>query len=209
MNAADVMRALARGERPGDRLLGACRLEWAGAEAFGEEAILELFAAAPLDLAGAQAVETATGCALIADDVALVADLYGGRIGRLWRIGAGEPPGVEPIVAVAFDPDLRQERGGIYLRVEDHPDLAADALPRVTAAGEALIDRRNLVAHRARAFAVRVFSAGERTAALFAVHHLSTGAVRQAGFAYAAALIAGDMRLVRDQRPLRDWTPRL
>ncbi len=155
-------------------------------------------------------VTTDTGCALIGDEAALVADLYDGRLGRVWRLGPGEPPAAEPFVAVAFDPDLRQERGHVYLDTADHPELAPDAVAGVAAAGQAMIDRRGAALHRARAFTVRAFSAGERTAALFAVHQLGGGAVRQADFGYAAALIdAGETRLVRDHRPVREWTPRL
>ena len=213
MSARDALIALAAGRRPvdagGDRLLGACRLHWADVELFGEEAVLELFRAAPLDLGGAMAVATPTGAALIGADAALVADLYDGRIGRLWRLGAGEPPEAEPFVAVAFDPDLRQQRGHVHFRAEDHPALPAGARDAVLAAGHALIDLPG--AHRARAFAIRAFADAERAVALFAVHRLSGGAVRQAGFGHAAALIdpAGGRQLVRDQQREREWTPRL
>ncbi len=208
MSARDTLIRLAQGQRPGDRLLGACRLQWAGAEAFGEEAVLELFRAAPLDLAEAQAVETATGAALVGEEAALVADVYDGRIGRLWRVGAGDAPEAEPFVAVAFDPDLRQERGHVYLRGEDYPELPVAAHEAVLAAGHALIDVPG--AHRARAFAVRAFGDSERTTALFAVHQLSGGRVRQAGFHHAVALIDPQgTRHVRDPHRPRDWTPRL
>ena len=208
MSARDGLIALARGEKPGDRLLGACRMHWAGAEAFGEEAVLELFRAAPLDLTDATVVETGLGAALVDEDAALVADLYDGRIGRLWRLGAGEPPEGEPFVAVAFDPDLRQERGHVYLRAEDHPALPAAAVETVLAAGHALVDVPG--AHRARAFALRAFGNGERSVALFAVHLLSGGVVRQAGFVNAVALVEGEeTRLLRDQQRPREWTPRL
>ena len=167
MSARDAMVALAAGDREAvrraDRLLGSCRLMWAGAEAFGEEAVLELFRASPLDLADATLVETGRSAALVGDDAALVADLYEGRIGRLWRIGSGEPPEAEPFVAVAFDPDLRQERGHVHFRAEDHPDLPGDGREALLAAGRTLIDVPG--AHRARAFAARAFGEGGRAAA--------------------------------------------
>lgn len=208
MSAADALFALAAGRLPGDRLLGACRLQWAGVELFGEEALLELFGTTPLDLEGATIVESDTGAALVGAEVALVTDLYAGRIGRLWRLGAGDVPEAEPFVAVAFDPDLRQQRGHVYFRREDHPALPADVRDAVLAAGRALVDLPGT--HRARAFAIRAFADGERAVALFAVHQLSGGTVREADFGHAVALIEpGGTRLVRDQRRPRAWTTRL
>lgn len=209
MSAIDALRRLAAGERPGDRLLGACRMMWAGAEAFGEEAILEDFRAAPLDCAAFDAVETAHGAALAGADVALAADLYDGRIGRIWRVGAGAPA-PEPAVSVAFDPDLRQERGGVYMRAEDLPELAEDARAGILRAGHALLAQSDTPLHRARAFVVRGFGDAARSAALFGHYCMTGGDVRRAGFAHAVALLEGaDMRLVRDPVPDRPWTPRL
>lgn len=205
--SAEALHRLAGGERPGDRLLHSCRLQWADEEAFGEEAVLELFRAAPLDLDDATLVETATAAALIGAEGALVADLYDRRVGRLWRLGAGVLPAAEPSIAVAFDPDLRQERGGVYLRGEDHPELAPAALDAVHAAGQAFIKPAGTPLHRARAFPVRAFGDGERAAALFAVYHVTGGLVRQSGFADAIALIEGDAaRFVRDQPPASERT---
>lgn len=209
MNAGDVLRRLAGGERPNDQLLGGCRMMWAGAEAFGEEAILELFRAAPLDCASCAAVETESGAALVGQDAALVADMYDRRIGRIWRIGAGAPT-AEPAVSVAFDPDLRQERGGVYMRAGDLPELAEAAHASVLGAGEALLAQQNPPLHRARAFVIRGFGDATCGAALFGTHYMTGGDVRKAGFAHAVALIdCGDIRLVRDPVPDRPWTPRL
>lgn len=210
MTAREAMLALGAGTRPKDRLLGSCRLEWAGAEAFGEEAILEAFRESPFEPGeDATLVETRTAAALIGRDKAMFADLYDGRIGRLWRLGPGDAPEPEPALAVAFDPDLRQDRGGVQVWAGDHPDLAASAVDAVMVAGEALL-AHFLPYHRARALCIRAFSAGGSTAALFAVHRLGGGQVREAGFGYAAALIGkGDPVTLRDQSPSRPWTTRL
>lgn len=209
MSVSDALAMLASGKHPGDRMLASCRLQWAGTEVFGEEAIVEACRDAPVDLGAAVAVETPIGAALVGDDAALIADLYDGRIGRLWRLGAGEPPDAERAVAVAFDPDLRQQRGHVYFRAEDHPALPAGAGGAVLAAGQALIDLPGT--HRARAFVLRAFADAERAVALFAVHQLSGGVVREGGFGHAVALIDqhGGQQLVRDPRRPREWTPRL
>lgn len=209
MSIADHLAALAAGRRPADDgMLGNCRLEWRGGEAYGEEAILEAFRLAPFDGTGSVLIETPASAAWIGYEGALVADVYDGRIGRLWRIGDGEAPEPEPAVSVAFDPDLRQSRGDVLIEATDHPDLAADALPEVIAAGHALLaSDAPPPLHRARAFCVRAFTAASETAALFAVHRLTGGAVRGGGFGYAAVMIGGAS--VADHAPDRPWTPRL
>lgn len=195
-------------------LLGNCRLEWGEGEAYGEEAIGEAFRAAPLALDTGTVIATSATMAWFGEDAALVADLYDGHIGRLWRIGAGPAPAPEPAVAVAFDPDLHQERGTVCCRAEDHPQLDAAAVPAVIAAGEHLLAGLTNV-HRARAFVLRAGSSEAGTMALFAVHRLTGGAVRKAGFFYAAALIDGEAtRLVIDPALVdgsdtKAWMPRL
>ncbi|WP_425228912.1 hypothetical protein [Sphingomonas sp.] len=211
MSVAAHFHALAAGRRPADDgLLGNTLLEWGAGEAYGEEAILELFRAAPFAPGdGAVLIESARSVAWVGADAALVADLYDGRIGRLWRLGPGAPPAAEPAVAVAFDPDLQQQRGEVYARADDHPDLAATAIPQVLAVGEALIALLG-PAHRARAFLTRAFSADRCTVALFAIHHLSAGAVRTAGYDHALALIDGEtVRLIGERAARAPWTPRL
>lgn len=206
------LTALARGERPADdRLLGNCRMEWGGGEAYGEEAILESFRASPF-APGAHAtlVETPMAAAWIGETSALIADLYDGRIGRLWRLGEGAAPEPEPAVAVAFDPDLQQARGELLWRAEDHPELARDMAAEVATAAAALARDTRTPMHRARVFVLRAFSAGATSAVLFAVHRLTGGAVRTSGFGHAVALIeTGGHRLVIDPPRATRWTPRL
>jgi len=193
-------------------LLGNCKLEWAGTEIYGEEAIAETFRAAPL--AGDEDslfIESTHNAAWFANDSALFADLYDGRIGRLWRLGAGETPAREPAVSVAFDPDLRQQRGAVLARAADHPLLEpAHLAPIEAAAAELIVAPAGHSQHRARAFLVRAFSAGDQAAALFAVHRLSGGAVRSSSFAFAAVAITKDSPLITlDRQAPTDWTTRL
>ncbi len=213
MSVSAHFAALAAGRRPAaDGLLGTCRLEWAGGEAYGEEAILELFRASPFAPGDeATLVESATAAAWIGRDRALVADLYGGRIGRLWRLGNGVPPATEPNVAVAFDPDLAQARGDVLFRRADHPALDSDRTEAVIATGHALVTASApQPLHRARVFVIRAFSGAGGTAALYAVHRLTGGAVRGGGFGHAAALLGdGTEMLVADHAPAQPWTPRL
>ena len=194
------------------QLIGNCKCEWAGAEIYGEEAIGEAFRAAPMVAQeDALFLESAQHAAWFTGNSLLFADLYDGRIGRLWRLGPGETPALEPAVSVAFDPDLRQPRGGVYARAEDHPLLAPAQFPAIEAAAAGLIAApAGARQHRARAFLVRAFSAGERAAALFAVHRLSGGEVRSSGFGFGAvALGDGLPRIIRDKPVSAPWTARL
>lgn len=211
MSVLDHLAAIATGRRPAaDGLLGNCRLEWRGAEAYGEEAILELFRTAPFEPGdGAVTVETGAAAAWIGTGGGLVADVYDGRIGRLWRIGEGDASEPEPAVSVAFDPDLRQARGGVLLQSGDHPDLDPDEAAALTDAVHALMAASlpQGPMHRSRSFVVRAFTGAGGTAALVATHRLTGGAERGGGFGYGALVVDGPA--VADQAPEAPWTPRL
>ena len=212
MTISIVLAEIAGGRRPADDgLLGNCRLEWGRGEAYGEEAILASFRAAPLAV-GDDVIAVRQSAAWIGEDAALVADLYGGRIGRLWRVGVGAAPPCEPAVSVAIDTDLRQQRGGVSFRAADHPELNGNATEAVLAAATALLaPDGGGVLHRSRAFVLRAFSGPTGTVALFALYRLGGGDVRTAGFVRAVAMIAADgaIRSVVDQQSRSEWTPRL
>ena len=88
MSAIAALRALAAGRPLPDSILGACRLESGNIDAFGSEAIGDAFRRVPLaEVSLAEGAECATAALLLTHDEALFADIYDGRIGRLWRIG--------------------------------------------------------------------------------------------------------------------------
>ena len=214
MSGLDHLRALAAGRRPSDDgLLGNTRCAWGGDEHLSEEAILAAFAAQPFDLAGdLLCIETGEGAAILGEGRALVADLYDGRIGRMWRVGPDLAASFQPAVHVAFDPDLRQARGDLSFRAEDHPELHAQAADPLLAAARALIEElRGEGRLRVRGFVVRAFGTPESAAALIALFTMGNGPQRQAGFSYAALGlgVGGRACTVFDPMPQREWTPRL
>jgi len=215
VSGLDHLRALAQGNRPeDDGLLGNTRCAWGRGELLSEESILAGFAAEPFDIEGdLLSVETPLGAALIGESSALVADLYAGRIGRMWRVGAGMKHPAEPAIDVAFDPDLRQERGDLSFRAEDHPSLDPTAAERLLAAGRGLIEQmRSNGKLRVRGFVVRAFGGPEASAALLSLFTLGNETRRSASFSYAVIGIgsdADDVRTVCDQPQPREWTPRL
>lgn len=191
MTIAGHFAAIAEGRLPDDAgLLHTCRLEWQGSEAYGEEAILELFRGAPFAMEGAKLLETPNSAVLIGDDRALWADIYNGRLGRLWRIGGEARRIAEPAISVAFDPDLQQARRDVFLSPDDHPELAAGDLERVAEAGHKLCALPQTPPdHRVRAFVIRAFSAQAGSAALFALYRLTGGQVRRSTWSHAAVLL--------------------
>ena len=186
MSAIEAITAVARVAVPA-QLLGACRLEVGGFDAFGVEAIADAFRRDPMALANAVIVEDAAQFAAIAGDQAVFADLYEGNIGRLWCAGRAAPHAPEPFVAVPFDPDLRQARGDIEFAASDHPGLSDDAAPRVRETGLEVL-ARDPAAWRSRAFCIRAFGSSARGAALFALYRMSGDRVRASGFGYAVAI---------------------
>jgi len=214
MSAVTHLAAVAEGRRPDhDGLIGNARCEWQGVESMGEEAILAMFSRQTF-APGPDAVEIVarSGAAWIGPDCALVADLYDGRVGRLWRLGPGDAGEREPRVDVAFDPDLSQARGDVLFRREDHPDLDdAASVGLVETASAALALRRAASALRVRGFVVRAFGSGELAAALLAVYTLSDGSPRSSQFGYAALAWGEDREplVVFDALTPCPWNPRL
>lgn len=201
MRRLDVVTALLRGERT-DMVLHNCRLQAFGREQFGVEAIAEAFGTQPHEVSdGALLIETPRQLALFDDTVALVADVYDGRLGRLWRLGPGHPSAPEPQVDVPFDVDCHQTRGDVVWQPSDHPELAPAHHAGVVAAGRQAIDGDGgeLPAYRARAFVLRAFGEAGTCAALFALYRISGGETRTGRFGYVAARVgSGRTVLVGD-----------
>lgn len=216
MSALETVAQLRAGQRPASGLLHICRLHAFGGEAYGEEAIVERFRTMPYAVAtgGDPLVVAVPGhLALFAGAGAMIADLSGENVSRLWRIGPGTPVLPEPGVSVVFDTDLAQARGDVFFAASDHPALAPDASGIVEEIGRDLA--RNDTGYRARAFAIRAFGNAREGAALFAVHRLSDEKVRSAAFIHVAARWddAG-VTIVRDTvgeaaATSTPWTPRV
>lgn len=215
MSAIDNLRAIARGIRPAnDGLLGNARCAWGQADIVSEEAILAAFTARPFDLEGdLLEVETKQGAALIGANGALVADVYDGRIGRLWHVGPTITAPAAPHVDVAFDPDMRQERGGLNFRAEDHPELHASAVEPILEAARSLAEKLRAEGRlRVRAFVVRAFGTQDASAALLFIHTLGNEERRSATFSYAvigSGAQAKGKRIISEPPAPREWTPRL
>lgn len=215
MIAVETLTQLRAGQRPMSGLLHNCRLHAFGSEAYGEEAIVERFRSMPYAVTdGDPVVMTAPGhLALFAGAGAMIADLAGENIMRLWRVGPGEPVLPEAGVSVPLDPDLTQSRGDVFFTASDHPALAANAAARVEEIGRALALDDN--GYRARAFATRAFGTRQEGAALFALYRLGDAKIRSAGFVHVAARWSGsDVVTVRDTageaaNEATPWTPRI
>ena len=196
-------------------LLGPCRTSAYGGEAFGGVMACEVFARQPSPLSPNVHL-VATDAALAVFDVdaegreqAVFADLFDGRLGRLWRLGGGATDGAaEPALFMASDPVMTQVRSDTAFLGSDHPELDNDAVP-------ALLELARLVAHlhreggaevvEARAFVVRAFNADDRAAALFFVEQALGPDVRRrirfwaaAAFRFSAAGLTHH-RIVQDR----------
>lgn len=215
MTGLDSLRAIARGHRPDDDgLLGSARFAWGRRELLSEEAILASFAAHPFNLEPEiLSLETPTGAALVGENRALVADLYGGKIGRLWRIGEEVNHPSEQALDVAFDTDLRQERGSVNFRAEDHTDLDPAAAEQLLSAASDLVEKLRLGGKlRVRAFFVRAFGTPQASAALISLFTLDNETSRSASFTYAVVgrgPNAQELSAVYNPAQPRGWTPRL
>ena len=174
----DLIHALLAGEPgAGEGLPPAVRAEAFGVEAFGGLGVAELLALDPVSLSPRpHVVRTAQGLALFDTDaeggeVAVVADLFDGVIGRLWRVGAAGPGAAsacrEPPTPVAFDPFLSQARSALGFVDGDLPDLDPDGRSALRE-----VVRREAVGGgpgRPRVLAARAFGTGEGAAALLVV----------------------------------------
>lgn len=212
MSALDHLRLLAQSKRPdNDGLLGNTRFVWGHDELIGEEAILASFSSAPFDAGDVFSFETSQGAAMIGNDRALIADLYEGRIGRIWRVGGEVALPSKHAIDIAFDADMRQERGDISFRAEDHPELEPDATEALLSASRDLIDQSRRSGNlRVRGFVVRAFGNTRSSVALLSLFTLDNEVRRSAAFRYAVIGIrAGDVLSVCDRSPPREWTPRL
>ncbi len=214
MSAVETIAQLRSGLRPDSGLLHTCRLHAFGSEAYGEEAIVERFRTMPYGLPADPYVVGAPGhLAVFAGAGAMFADLAGDNIARLWRVGPGTPVMPESGVSVSFDPDLAQARGGLFFSARDHRQLAAGAAQRVEAIGLELA--RGGTAFRTRTFAIRAFGTVTEGAVLFALHRISEGSQRNAGFIHVAAhWSGGDVVTVHDSSgeaavAAKPWMPRI
>ena len=214
MSALETIAQLRAGQRPASGLLHTCRLHAFGSEAYGEESIVERFRTMAYGLPADPVVIATLGhLAVFAGAGAMIADLAGEDIARLWRVGPGTPVLPEPAVSVPFDPDLSQARGDLLFSAREHHQLSADAAPHVEAIGLELA--RGDTAYRTRAFAIRAFGSAAEGAALFALHRLSAGSQRNAGFFLVAARWSGgDVVIVNDSAgeaavAATPWMPRI
>jgi len=215
MTGLDNLRAIAQGRRPDhDGLLGSARFAWGQSELLGEEAIIASFGAHPFDLSHELlSIETPTGACLIGENHAIVADLYDGRIGRLWRVGEELEEDPEAAIDVAFDTDLRQERGALNFRAEDHPDLHSAAAENLLLAAADLVEKVRIGGKlRVRAFVLRAFGSPDSSAALISLFTLDNETTRSASFAYAVVGTSSNAQkpiIIYQPTQARSWTPRL
>ena len=202
MSALDTLKALIGGATVPSGILGACRLESGNVDAFGTEAVASAFRRAPITGTENCVVLAASGqLALFGEREAVVADLFGENIGRLWRIGQSAPGMPEPAVGVAFDTDLRQQRAAVFVSAAEHPALDPAAIVRIKALGKALVDDASPehAAFRVRAFALRAFGDAAQGCVLFAIHALAAQPVRTPSLSFAAARWDGEAtQIVRD-----------
>jgi hypothetical protein len=179
-----------------------------------EEYILSAFAAAPFEIGdNTFAVETPGHAALIGEEDAIIADVYNGRIGRLWRIGGLDQSTDERRLHVAFDVDMAQARPqSLLFRQDDHPELPLDETAELLTDCEAFIDGRRRSGNlRARGFVVRAFGDQTTRAALLSLFTLSDKHERSASFDFAvvARTADGETRCVFGEPNPGLWTPRL
>lgn len=207
MTLETILREVVNGSTTA--LLNSCRLEAGGGEAFGSEAVAAKLRTASLDLKDAWFLEGGHGAAIVANDAAVVADLHGPNIGRLWVISPTWMIDAEPAVGVAFDTDLHQERANVIFDPRDHPGLTDDGAARARGLASSLLSQGLAQWIRARAFIIRAFGDNERGLALLALYRLANAPIRTGGFCYAVAAWSGEGTRTVYGRPWADPLARL
>lgn len=227
---------LAGGGSGAGALLHNCRFEGAGASAYGREGILELFRAAPLELAKIDDMHIVCSQRFAAlfgrtpdGSIALFADVYDQYVTRLWYLAPRPLLGRRiDRVDVPFDPTLGQQEPCVGFDPADHKELFPMHIGRVTAVGSQFLVSRT-AAHNAlfqsthlllrpRPFVLRAFSDGESAAALFWMVALRRdgrpGLVQFSIAALISSNLPADATLVVDEAECqaelqRTWQPAL
>jgi hypothetical protein len=160
-------------------LANALRVDAYGRTTFGRTDAVDLFAAHPLDFSSQARVLRSPQAIAVVDDMAdgrtvgAFADLVDGVIARLWVVAftfaAAADATPEPMVPVACDDFLSQIRERCLGDPVDHPDLQADAWPRVVELCNAVLGElpsANDVASSSQAWVMRAFSSASSVVAL-------------------------------------------
>jgi hypothetical protein len=214
-------------------ILHNCRLEGAGVSLYGCEPIVEFLrseAPAPEEL---QVVRGRQFAALFAGTargpIALVADLYGEHIARLWYLAPTSLHARRPErVDVPFDPTFGQQTPSVGFDPVDYPELSAAHVSRVLALATGFLEygpttsaiplRSAAQLSRLRPYVLRAFSDGEMAATLIVVVALrSDGQPGLVQFPIAARLpsdLSADATVVADEAECdaelaRSWQPSL
>ena len=179
------LNAVAAATSATDRIvLHNCRLDGAGTEAFGREAIRTVLAAARFAPHGRTVIALHTAALFDNTHRALFADVYGDYVARLWLLAPDSVSDAIPErTATPFDPDLDQRGGGIAFDAADYPDLVADDASHIVhAAMEWLRPIGPAGLTCLRPVILRACSNEHGAAALIAVNALRTDAPGQVRF---------------------------
>jgi hypothetical protein len=161
-------------------LLHNCRLEGAGTSAYGRDEILSFFRNAHSSPDWVQLVEGIRCAALFTSDAsgptAVFADLYEGRINRLWYLASTALAlASAQRIDVPFDPAVGETEPRVAFDPADHPDLQAAHVDRVHSWSTGLLEGDGdetplprIVAglSRPRLGVLRAFSSGDLVAVL-------------------------------------------
>jgi len=204
-----VLGRLLSGEGP--PVLQTCRFEGLGGLLYGREAIGEALEA--LDPGAAVLdVETARLGVWLDGSHAVVADLAGGLVQRLWLLGETVVLSPPPAVDLPADPDLAQAHRGVRFDPVDHPELQPGDVDRLFSSAA---DWPSCEVTAPRPVVLRAASFGPVAVALLRLEgEADEGPARR--IAFNALIVAGadggERRLdtaERAQALARPWTPRL